>query len=128
MQFHGSWRPPSPSSKNSFIFSKALPPHQPPQVGCTPTTLPELHATSPRSICSFVPLSPVAGLEEGWESHISPRNSGKSTPAFNEKAFFFPPLLSSIAKLIKMESTKKFQQKGGVGEEQREDPTHLNLS
>lgn len=32
---------------------------------------------------------PEPGLEGSCESHISPRNSGKGTPAFNEEKIFF---------------------------------------
>lgn len=90
----------------------------PPSQSSIPLPQGPFSASSPSAPCP-----PEPGLEGGCESHISPRNSGKSAPAFNEKIFFFA-LLSSIAKLIKMESNKKFQQKGGVGEEQREDTTH----
>lgn len=59
-----------------------------------------------------------------------PRNSGKGTPAFNEErifwVFFF--LADFHSQANKMESNKKFQQKGGAGEEEREDTAHLNLS
>lgn len=56
-----------------------------------------------------IPCSPKPGLEGSCKTHISPRNSGKGSP-FNEKVFFFS-LPTSIAKLIKMESNKKFHRR-----------------
>lgn len=80
MQFHVSWSPPSPSPTNSWIFCSL---HIPPP---SQSSIPLLQGPSSA-------LSPKPGLEGGCESHISLRNSRKSTPAFNEKVFwvFFSP-------------------------------------
>lgn len=130
---------PTPHFLNSlFDFSKTCVRtnffhEEPPQMGCaihsSPTAPSCTHQVSSRfsELFSFIP-NPCSPLS----SRVAARPTfpqeipGKALLLLKRSGVFFLP--ASIAKLIKLESSKKFQQKGGVGEEAREDTAHLNLS
>lgn len=60
VQFHGSRSPQAPPQQTPLFSPKLCLSTSLHKWDALPTTLPELHPTSPRSIFSFVPLSPVS--------------------------------------------------------------------